>query len=88
MIDRIESGEAKPGHSQDDVRNKLKHTCQEFESLFITYLLKSQETLSVENSFFGKNKIIQAMFHENLAKDIAASGGMGLGDMLFERFEK
>ena len=87
MINQIEPGEVKSGHSQDAARNKLKHTCQEFESLFIIYLLKSQETLSVENSFFGKNKIIQGMFHENLAKDIAESGGMGLGNMLFERFE-
>lgn len=88
MVDRIEMGEIKPGQSQDIVRKKLEHACKEFESLFVTYLLKSQQSLSVENSFFGENKIIQAMFHENIANEISESGGVGLGDMLFERFKE
>jgi Rod binding domain-containing protein len=88
MINPIEPGGAVKEQDQNVVRKKLQNACQEFEALFITYLLKSREAGSGENSFFGQNKIIQGMFHENVAGDIAESGGMGLGDMLFERFQE
>lgn len=72
----------------NDIRQaKLERACSEFESIFITHMLKSMRTAVTEDGFLGNNnesKIIQSMFDENLALGIAKGKGMGLGKMLFE----
>jgi len=67
---------------------RLRKTCAEFESLFIAYLMKSMRTTSSDSSFFGsKNSadIVKSMFDENVSKEIAKGGGIGLGRILFEQ---
>lgn len=72
----------------NDIRQaKLEKACSEFESVFITYMLKSMRTAVSEDGLLGNNnesKIIQSMFDENLALGMAKGNGMGLGKMLFE----
>jgi len=72
----------------NDIRQaKLEKACSEFESIFITYMLKSMRTAVTEDGLLGNNnesKIIQSMFDENLALGMAKGKGMGLGKMLFE----
>jgi flagellar protein FlgJ len=72
----------------NDIRQaKLERACSEFESIFITHMLKSMRTAVTEDGFLGNNnesKIIQSMFDENLALGMAKGKGMGLGKMLFE----
>ena len=72
----------------NDLRQaKLERTCSEFESVFITYMLKSMRTAVTEDGLLGnsnESKIIQSMFDENLAQAMAKGKGMGLGKMLFE----
>jgi peptidoglycan hydrolase FlgJ len=72
----------------NDIRQaKLERACSEFESIFITHMLKSMRTAVTEDGIFGNNnesKIIQSMFDENLALGMAKGKGMGLGKMLFE----
>jgi Rod binding domain-containing protein len=66
---------------------KLKKTCAEFESIFITHMLKSMSATIDDDPLLGNNnesKIIKSMFNENLAQVIARGGGMGVGNMLFE----
>jgi len=69
---------------------RLKNTCAEFESIFITFMLKSMRTTMNEHGFLentNESRIINAMFDENLAQGIAAGGGIGLGAILFERLK-
>jgi len=72
----------------NDVRQaKLERACSEFESIFITYMLKLMRTAVTEDGLFGNNnesKIIRSMFDENLSLEMAKGKGMGLGKMLFE----
>ena len=72
----------------NDVRHaKLEKACSDFESIFITYMLKSMRTAVTEDGFLGnsnESKIIRSMFDENLALGMAKGKGMGLGKMLFE----
>ena len=71
-------------------RTKLKRTCLEFESIFLTYVLKSMRNTIVENGLLGnsnESKIFNAMFDEKLAMGIAKSGGIGLGKMLFAQLK-
>ncbi len=68
-------------------QTRLESACSEFESIFITYMLKSMRTAVTEDGLLGNNnesKIIRSMFDENLALGMAKGKGMGLGKMLFE----
>ena len=72
---------------KDISQERLKETCVEFESLFITYMLKSMRGAVAENGLIGdsnEGKIIQSMFDENLAQGVARGGGMGIAKVLFE----
>jgi flagellar protein FlgJ len=72
----------------NDLRQaRLEKACSDFESIFITYMLKSMRTAVTEDSLLGnsnESEIIQSMFDENLALGMAKGKGMGLGKMLFE----
>jgi len=72
----------------NDLRQaRLERACSEFESVFITYMLKSMRTAVTEDGLLGnsnESKIIRSMFDENLALGMSKGRGMGLGKMLFE----
>lgn len=72
----------------NDIRQaNLERACSEFESIFITYMLKSMRSAVTEDGLLGnsnESKIIRSMFDENLALGMAKGQGMGLGKMLFE----
>jgi flagellar protein FlgJ len=76
------------GAIQDGTSARLKSICAEFESIFMTYMLKSMRSALVEEGIMGnshESKIMNSMFDENLALEVANGGGIGLGDVLFER---
>ena len=66
---------------------KLEKACSEFESIFITYMLKSMRSAVTEDGLLGnsnESKIVRSMFDENLAIGMAKGNGIGLGKMLFK----
>ena len=76
--------------NQDGASARLKSICAEFESIFMTYMLKSMRSALVEDGIMGnshESKIMNSMFDENLALEVANGGGIGLGDVLFERLK-
>ena len=78
------------GANQDGTSVRLKSICAEFESIFMTYMLKSMRSAMVEDGIMGnshESKIMNSMFDENLALEVAHGGGIGLGDVLFERLK-
>ena len=78
------------GANQDGTSARLKSICAEFESIFMTYMLKSMRSAMVEDGIMGnshESKIMNSMFDENLALEVANGGGIGLGDVLFERLK-
>jgi flagellar protein FlgJ len=86
MLEKIGSNPLLAGSHKNISRADLERACTEFESIFITYILKSMRTPIVEDGLFGKSneaRIVQSMFDENLALGVAKGGGMGLGKMLF-----
>lgn len=87
MLTPVVTGTEPAGLHKQDSQEKLKKTCAEFESIFITYMLKSMSTTVDDDPLLGndnESKIIKAMFNENLAQEISRGGGMGLGNLLFE----
>ena len=68
---------------------KLKKACQQFESLFLYYMLKTMHSSSSKSSLFGKglgSDIFMQMFDEGLAEKMAESGPLGIGNMLLENY--
>jgi flagellar protein FlgJ len=88
MIRHISSAPILSDSANQAQADKLKKACADFESLFLNYLLKSMRSSVSEGGIIDQSeesKIFKSMFDENLAKEIAASGGLGLGDILFEK---
>ncbi len=69
---------------------KLKAAAQDFEALFVQYMLKSmQDTENVDGQDdnglgFGKN-IMTGLFNSELSKYIAQNSNLGIGNMLYKQ---
>jgi flagellar protein FlgJ len=90
MLKGIVSDLPLTGLHEDARDNRVREACAEFESIFITYLLKSMRNTVVEGGLLVKSnegKIIDSMFDEKLGHGIANSGGIGIGKMLFEQLK-
>ncbi len=90
MLKEISMTQPVIGANQDGASARLKSICSEFESIFMTYMLKSMRSAMVEDGIMGnshESKIMNSMFDENLALEVAHGGGIGLGDVLFERLK-
>jgi peptidoglycan hydrolase FlgJ len=69
-------------------RQKLRQAAAGFESLFLTYMLKSMRSAVPESGLLGsgqEHKLMQSMLDEKIAIQIADGGGAGLGDTLYEQ---
>lgn len=69
---------------------KLKQACEQFESLFLNYLLQSMRSSLPGTGLTGNSQeshLMTSMFDENLAREIAGGGGIGLGRILFEQLK-
>jgi Rod binding domain-containing protein len=68
---------------------KLKKACQDFESIFIYYMLKSMRTSDSKTNLFGKglgSDIFMQMFDEGLADKMAASGQLNIAGAMFSKY--
>lgn len=70
---------------------KLRKACQDFESVFIAYMLKTMRETVPKNDLFGdrsKEEIFQGMMDDEMSKEIAKSDSMGLSDMLYAQLSQ
>ncbi len=91
-LDRFEArvrsaGSSSPGQNKEELA-KVAH---EFESLFVSYLLKvMRETIEEsdpESSGFGKG-IYTELFDEEMSRTIGKQGSFGIADMLIQRLSR
>jgi flagellar protein FlgJ len=79
------------GNNQGEAsQEKLKKACADFESIFLSYMLKTMRASASEPDLVGKShesKILYAMFDEKLSEEIAGSGGIGLANILLEKLK-
>jgi flagellar protein FlgJ len=90
MLKGITANQSLMGSHEDTRDNRVRRACAEFESIFITYMLKSMRNTVIEGGLLAKSnegKIIDSMFDEKLGQEIANSGGIGIGKMLFEQLK-
>lgn len=71
-----------------DFPEKMKEACADFESLFLSYMLKTMRAGIAQSGASGQSHesgLMYSMLDEKLSEQIAESGGIGLGDMLYEK---
>jgi len=90
MIEGISPDTGRSNLTADAKPQKLKQACAEFESLFLNYLLKSMRASVPEGGLIDQSeesKMFKAMLDEKLADEISASGGVGLGEILYQKLK-
>ncbi len=83
-----EAAELSPSRKQDE--GKLKEACQQFESLFLTQMLKEMKK-SIPKSEGEGNKekdTYEDMMYEEVAKSMASSGGVGMANILYQQMQE
>lgn len=69
---------------------QLREMCQDFESVFVSYLLKSmRKTIpnsDLDNNSFSKD-VYTSMMDEEIARNVAKGPGIGLAEVLYRQFK-
>lgn len=67
---------------------RLQEACQELEGLFISQMLQSMRRSVPTSSLFGNSsqeKTFRELLDTELSRGMAAAGGLGLGNQMYER---
>lgn len=67
---------------------KLKEVCKDFESIFLQYLIREMRASIPKSGLLGggfSEEVFMSLFDENLAREMARRGGIGIGDMLLKQ---
>lgn len=77
-------------HSAGTDRELMK-ACQELESVFLEELLKEMRRTVPKDDLFGGGRgeeVFQSMFDQEIAKAMAARGGIGLAEILYRQLSR
>ena len=67
---------------------ELKQACQNFEAVFLGYLMKEMRKTVHSSAFLPEmpgHKIYESMFDDEIAKAASAAGGTGVADLIYEQ---
>lgn len=84
---KVESSKGRAHKIDENEREELRGACQQFEAIFLGYLLKQMRKTVQKSSLMPETpaeKIYMSMFDDEVAKAACKGGGIGLGDMIFE----
>ena len=79
--------EAKAMEKRD---KELRKACEGFEAIFLNMMYRQMRATVPENTLFGESnalKIFQDMRDDELMKNVAASGGIGIADMMYKQLK-
>ena len=69
-------------------QKKLLETCKEFESIFVKQMLKSMKNTVQKSGLIKESmaeNIFEDMLYDKYAAKITATGGLGIGDMIYRQ---
>jgi Rod binding domain-containing protein len=72
-----------------EIRKKqLRDNCREFESVMISYMMKTMRNgVSWADEHDSAKEIYEDMLGQAVSKEIGRSSALGIGDMLYSRLE-
>lgn len=85
---RTVEGHAVTAAAKSKQDKKLKEACRGFEAMFLEIMYRQMRKTVPENTLFGKShaqEIWEDMRDSEMMKNLAESGGLGLGDMLYRQ---
>jgi Rod binding domain-containing protein len=71
--------------------NSARDASQEFESLFIAKLFEAMRKTAPEGGVLaasGGEQMFRSMMDDEISRQIAHAGGLGLGDMLYQQLSR
>lgn len=86
QINSFEKALKEAAQNGDD--EKLKETCQDFESIFLNMLLGTMRKTIPDGGLVEKSNAtstFETMLDEEYAKSMAKAGGIGLADVLYKQ---
>lgn len=75
--------------AEEKRRAEALQAAQDFESLFVTHLLKTMRSTVPKGGLLGQtfaSNTYQEMFDEELSRQLAHGKGLGLSEMLYREF--
>lgn len=87
------SGDAKSVQEAAEMAKRdkeLKKACEGFEAMFLNMMYRQMRATVPENSLFGESqgeKIFKDMRDDELMKQVAAGGGIGIADMMYKQLK-
>ncbi len=94
VTEKIESQgfEAKLKKAMDEKdEDALKKVCNDFESIFMGIIYKQMKSTVLKSDLVPQSNaqnIFESMLDDELTKETAKAGGIGLGKLLFDQFKK
>jgi murein DD-endopeptidase MepM/ murein hydrolase activator NlpD len=82
-----EAADLAQGPPQSKETTHLQKACEEFESFFIYFLMKTMRSAIPDSSFLGKGpggEIYTALFDQELAKNLSQRGGIGISQVMMQ----
>ena len=83
--------EALKAAKEAEKRDKdLKKACEGFEAMFLNMMYRQMRATVPEDTLFGESnalKIFQDMRDDELMKNVAAGGGIGIADMMYKQLK-
>jgi flagellar protein FlgJ len=74
--------------SKGETADQLKQACREFEAIFVEQMMRSMKATVPEGGFINKSsatKMFEEMLDQQFAREIAASGQLGMGETLYRQ---
>ncbi len=78
----------RPSAGQLQNKERLEKTCQDFESLFVSYMMQQMRRTIPEDGLIGQSqaeKIYTGMLDNEIAKTVSHRQGIGLAKVMYEQ---
>lgn len=85
-----EAEELKAAKAAEKRDKDLKKACEGFEAMFLNMMYRQMRATVPEDTLFGESnamKIFQDMRDDELMKNVAAGGGIGIADMMYKQLK-
>jgi flagellar protein FlgJ len=72
------------GLSKEDPSTALNEVAKQFESVFVSMMMKAMRNTLPKDGMFASNELenYQEMFDQQLSLDLSRKGGLGLADLI------
>ncbi|MGL6016297.1 MAG: rod-binding protein, partial [Selenomonadaceae bacterium] len=86
LADQIQQAQSSTKSQAED--KKLREACRGFEEMFLNLMYSKMRDTVPKDTLLGESngqQIMQSMLDEQLTKEMAKAGGVGLADMLYKQ---